>query len=66
MYAYRSEVLKTLSFLPSTLLEQTESLEQLRWLDHGLKIKVIETEHESPAVDTLEDLQNAEQFLTRY
>lgn len=65
MYAYRSGVLKTLSFLPSTLLEQTESLEQLRWLDHGLKIKVIETEHESPAVDTPEDLKEAEIYLVK-
>ncbi len=63
MYAYRTSVLKTLSFLPSTLLEQTESLEQLRWLDHGLKIKVIETEHESPAVDTPDDLNEAEIYL---
>ncbi len=63
MYAYRSSVLKTLMYLPSTLLEQTESLEQLRWLDHGLKIKVIETEYESPAVDTPEDLIIAENRL---
>ncbi len=63
MYAYRSSVLKTLQYLPSTLLEQTESLEQLRWLDHGLKIKVIETEYESPSVDTLDDLILAEKRL---
>ncbi len=63
MYAYRSSVLKTLQYLPSTLLEQTESLEQLRWLDHGLKIKVIETEYESPSVDTPDDLIIAEKRL---
>jgi 3-deoxy-manno-octulosonate cytidylyltransferase (CMP-KDO synthetase) len=65
MYAYRANILKTLSYLPSTQLEQTESLEQLRWLDHGLKIRVIDTEFESPAVDTPEDLINAELHLSK-
>jgi 3-deoxy-manno-octulosonate cytidylyltransferase (CMP-KDO synthetase) len=57
MYAYRTDILQTLSTLSETPLEQAESLEQLRWLEHGLRIKVAETHHESPSIDTPEDLE---------
>ena len=60
MYAYRGKLLKRLSLLKNTILEETEMLEQLRWLDFGYVIKVAETDHEGPAVDTPEDLINAE------
>lgn len=64
MYAYRGKLLKRLSLLKSTVLEETEMLEQLRWLDFGYVIKVSETDHEGPAVDTPEDLKIAEDFYS--
>jgi 3-deoxy-manno-octulosonate cytidylyltransferase (CMP-KDO synthetase) len=63
MYAYRQKLLKRLSLLESTLLEETELLEQLRWLDYGYVIKVAETDHEGPSIDTPEDVVKAEKFL---
>lgn len=62
MYAYRGKLLKRLSLLKNTILEETEMLEQLRWLDFGYVIKVAETDHEGPAVDIPEDLINAKKF----
>jgi 3-deoxy-manno-octulosonate cytidylyltransferase (CMP-KDO synthetase) len=56
LYAYRSEVLLQLSQLEETQLEQIESLEQLRWLYNGYSIKVVETEIETPNIDTPEDV----------
>lgn len=64
MYAYRSKLLKRLSLLNNTILEETEMLEQLRWLDFGYVIKVAETQHEGPAVDTPEDLKIAEEYYS--
>lgn len=59
MYAYRSYVLRELSSLPQGLLEKAESLEQLRWLENGYKIKTAITEFESYGIDTPEDLERA-------
>ena len=56
IYAYRSEMLKKITALEQSKLEISESLEQLRWLENGYKIRVMETEYESIAVDTPEDL----------
>ena len=56
IYGYRSNVLKSISKLPQTDLEKSESLEQLRWLENGFHIQLAETEHESNSVDTPEDL----------
>lgn len=63
LYAYRSDVLKEITALPQGLLEQAESLEQLRWLEHGYRIKVGITHVETIGIDTPEDLVKAEQFL---
>jgi 3-deoxy-manno-octulosonate cytidylyltransferase (CMP-KDO synthetase) len=68
LYVYRRDFLVRLSQLPPTLLEQVESLEQLRVLEHGYRIKVIETrtkDHEFGgfSVDTPDDLARAEAFL---
>lgn len=57
IYAYRKEILSEISRLPQSPLEKAESLEQLRWLENGYRIKVARTEVENLAVDTPEDLQ---------
>ena len=59
MYAYQAEVLDKLVQLPASLLEKTEMLEQLRWLENGYSIKTLVTELESLGIDTPEDLEKA-------
>lgn len=56
IYAYRRGFLLAYAKMEPTPLEQAESLEQLRALENGCKIKVIETDHEFVGVDTAEDL----------
>ena len=56
IYAYRADVLIEITELEITALEKAESLEQLRWIENGYKIKVIITELESHAVDIPDDL----------
>ena len=56
IYAYRTDVLQKLSRLPEGLLEQAESLEQLRWLENGYRIKTVLTDHATVGIDTPEDL----------
>jgi len=51
-------VLKATTSLKPSNLEYAESLEQLRWIEHGYKIKVAITEIESMGIDTPEDLEN--------
>ena len=65
LYAYRTEVLREVTKLPQSPLELAEGLEQLRWLQNGYKIKVGLTEVETVGIDTPEDLQRAELFLTQ-
>lgn len=63
IYAYRREVLNEVTRLPQSPLELAESLEQLRWLENGYRIRVGLTDVETVGIDTPEDLQRAEQFL---
>lgn len=63
VYAYRREILEEVTKLPQSPLEKAESLEQLRWLQNGYKIKVGLTDVETVGIDTPEDLQRAEEFL---
>ena len=64
LYAYRRDFLLTLTTLAPTPLEIAESLEQLRALEHGYRIRVVETRYDSIEVDTPEDLERARQSLT--
>lgn len=63
MYAYRMNVLQELTLLEAGILEQAESLEQLRWLENGYKIKTAVTQFQSIGIDTPEDMQYATQLL---
>ena len=63
LYAYRREVLREVTQLPQSPLEQAESLEQLRWLENGYRIRVGLTDVETVGIDTPEDLTRAEAFL---
>ena len=63
IYAYRREVLAEVTRLPQSPLEKAESLEQLRWLENGYRIRVGLTDVETVGIDTPEDLTRAEQFL---
>lgn len=65
LYAYKAETLKEITAMPQGNLEMCESLEQLRWLQAGLKIKVAQTDIETIGIDTPEDLQKAETFLAK-
>lgn len=59
LYAYRSLILRTITNIPQSPLELAESLEQLRWLEDGFKIKTAITQFESYGIDTPEDLAKA-------
>lgn len=63
LYAYRREVLREVTQLPQTPLELAESLEQLRWLENGYRIRVGLTDVETVGIDTPADLERAEEFL---
>jgi len=64
LYAYRRSALLVLAALPPTPLERAEALEQLRALEHGIRIKAVETQYESFGVDTPEDLEQVRRLLT--
>ena len=63
IYAYRREVLHAVTQLPPAPLEVAESLEQLRWLYNGYRIRVGLTDVETVGIDTPDDLKRAEAFL---
>lgn len=64
-YAYKKGFLDTISALPVSELENIEKLEQLRVLEHGYRIKVVVTEHDSPEVDLPEDIERIEGIISR-
>jgi len=64
MYAFRVEILRDLLKLEPTELEQQESLEQLRWQFYGFPIQVVETEIETPNIDTPQDVDQVLKLLT--
>ena len=64
IYGYRTDILKQITSLDATKLEIAESLEQLRWLENGLKIKVAKTDFETHGIDTPDDLIKLEKLMT--
>jgi 3-deoxy-manno-octulosonate cytidylyltransferase (CMP-KDO synthetase) len=63
LYAYRRSVLLALAALPQTPLERSEGLEQLRGLEHGYRIRTVETTADTIGVDTPEDLERVRQLV---
>ena len=63
LYAYRRDVLRQITQLPQSPLEMAESLEQLRWLENGYRIRVGLTDMETVGIDTPDDLRRAEEFI---
>jgi 3-deoxy-manno-octulosonate cytidylyltransferase (CMP-KDO synthetase) len=63
LYVYRRDILLFLAHLPPTPLERAEALEQLRALEHGIRIKVVETSCESLGVDTADDLERVRNLV---
>jgi 3-deoxy-manno-octulosonate cytidylyltransferase (CMP-KDO synthetase) len=63
LYAYRRGALLVLAALEPTPLERAEALEQLRALEHGIRIKAVETRYESFEVNTPEDLEQVRRLL---
>lgn len=66
LYAFRTAVLEQVTELPAAPLEKAESLEQLRWLSAGYRIKVGMTDIETIGIDTPADLEAAERFLAEH
>jgi 3-deoxy-manno-octulosonate cytidylyltransferase (CMP-KDO synthetase) len=63
LYAFRKETLLEFPTLPAGELERLEQLEQLRWLENGYSIRVVETANDSVSVDVLEDVARVEELL---
>jgi 3-deoxy-manno-octulosonate cytidylyltransferase (CMP-KDO synthetase) len=63
VYAFRKQAIMDFSKLPVKSLEASEKLEQLRYLEFGKRIKMVETSHVSIGIDTLEDLEKAKKLL---
>ncbi len=66
LYAYRPDILRKITRLPQTTLELAESLEQLRWIENGYRITVVETDLETLAVDTPEDLEKVKNAVQKF
>jgi 3-deoxy-manno-octulosonate cytidylyltransferase (CMP-KDO synthetase) len=64
LYGYRHDTLLEYPTLPPGELERVEQLEQLRWLENGFKIRVVETEYDAVSVDTPADIAKVEKILS--
>jgi 3-deoxy-manno-octulosonate cytidylyltransferase (CMP-KDO synthetase) len=64
IYAYRRDFLRTFTSLPEGTLERLEALEQLRVLEHGYRIRVVITPHDSVEVDTPQELERVRRLIT--
>ncbi len=65
LYVFRPDALQEFTELPVTPLERSERLEQLRALEHGWRIRVVETVYDSIGVDTPEDLERVREKIER-
>ena len=66
LYAYRQDILRKITKLPVSELEKAESLEQLRWIENGYRIKTVETDaEEGMCIDTPDDLEKARAYMSR-
>jgi len=66
LYAFRTDVLQTFAALPPSMLEEAESLEQLRLLEHGFRIQCVTTLIDNPGVNTAEDLELVRSIIRAY
>src|SRR3989339_852720 len=66
LYVYRRDTLLKFTQLKPTDLEQIEKLEQLRFLEHGIKMKIVVTDYDSLSVDTPKDLELARRFYDKH
>ena len=64
VYAYKKDMLLKFTQWPQSLLEKTEKLEQLRYLENGIKIRMAETDYNNIAIDTPEDLEKAKRIFS--
>jgi 3-deoxy-manno-octulosonate cytidylyltransferase (CMP-KDO synthetase) len=64
LYGYRRKTLLVLASLEPTPLERAEALEQLRALEHGIRIKAVETTHDTIHVDTPKDLEDVRRLIS--
>ncbi len=65
IYGYRNHILQEITRLPISALEQTETLEQLRWLENGYRIQTAETTMDTHAVDIPEDVEKVTKAFSR-
>lgn len=63
IYAYRKDILQEIVKLPTGVLERAESLEQLRWIEFGYRIKTASTDKDGISIDTPEDLERLKKYL---
>ena len=63
VYAYKKETLMKFVQMPQSLLEKTESLEQLRLIDNGISVRMVESQYQAIGIDTTEDLEKAREYV---